>query len=496
MAETGCQVPRIRSVPVAADTSGPEAAELAAEFGLFLDPWQRLVLDDALGERDDGRWAAFEVGEVVPRQNGKGSGIEARELAGLFLFGEELILHSAHEVKTAGEAFLRIDRLIGDSVYAGRVKRVNRSHGEEGIELFPTATQIMGASGRMIRRSVTQRLRFIARSRLAGRGFSGDLIILDEAFELTASAMAAMLPTLSARPNPQVWYTSTAPNQRKHKNCRVLARIRRRALAGDNRRLAYLEWSVDPEGLDDRQRRAIRADPAAWSQANPGRGLRLNDDVIAAELASLDPDDFDAERLGIGDWPVDDEGGWGLIAEDDWVSLADARSEPAGDVAFGVEVAWDRSQAWIGVGGRRGDDLRHVEIAETGLGADWVVPWLAERNRKHSPCAVVVDGGGPARSLIPALEAANLPLKVLSLRDVAAACADATDLCRPQVRGLRHRGQPALDDSVQFAQKRDLGDLWLLERRGAPGGPFMAVCLALHGHAVNGGHGEPSAWVL
>lgn len=63
----------------------------------MLDEWQRFALDCMLGERADGKWAAFETALIVPRQNGKGSVLEARELAGLFLFGEQLILHSAHE---------------------------------------------------------------------------------------------------------------------------------------------------------------------------------------------------------------------------------------------------------------------------------------------------------------------------------------------------------------------------------------------------------------
>ena len=91
------QQPRLLTTPQGAiSSSGVEAAELAAAAGLFLDDWQRLALDVALGERADGRWAAFEVGLVVSRQNGKGSILEARELAGLFLFGGRLILHSAH----------------------------------------------------------------------------------------------------------------------------------------------------------------------------------------------------------------------------------------------------------------------------------------------------------------------------------------------------------------------------------------------------------------
>ena len=79
----GAQEPRISLVPDYVASTGPDAIELAALAGLHLDPWQQLVLTHSLGERPDGKWAAFEVGLVVPRQNGKGSILEARELAGL-----------------------------------------------------------------------------------------------------------------------------------------------------------------------------------------------------------------------------------------------------------------------------------------------------------------------------------------------------------------------------------------------------------------------------
>jgi hypothetical protein len=135
----------------------------------------------------------FLVGQqFTPTHN---SVLEARELAGLYLFDEALILHSAHEFKTAAEAFRRILSLIQNTPDLDRlVQRIRTSHGDEGIEL---------RSG--------QRLRFVARSTGSGRGFSGDCVILDEAYRLPNSAMAALLPTMAARPNPQLWYTSSAP---------------------------------------------------------------------------------------------------------------------------------------------------------------------------------------------------------------------------------------------------------------------------------------------
>jgi phage terminase large subunit-like protein len=146
-------------------STGEEAVELAAMAGLEMDPWQQFVFANALGERPDGKWAAFEVGVEVPRQNGKGGILEARELAGLFLLGERLIIHSAHEFATASEALERMDQILeGCPDLSRRVRVIKRSHGEEGVYL---------KNG--------QRLRYKTRTKGGGRGFSADCVILDEA---------------------------------------------------------------------------------------------------------------------------------------------------------------------------------------------------------------------------------------------------------------------------------------------------------------------------
>jgi hypothetical protein len=44
----------------------------------------------------------------------------------------------------------------------------------------------------------------MARSKGAGRGFTGHKIILDEAYALDDKHMAALFPTLTAVPDPQV----------------------------------------------------------------------------------------------------------------------------------------------------------------------------------------------------------------------------------------------------------------------------------------------------
>ena len=204
-------------------TAGAEAVELAEAAGLHLDPWQQHVLEVALNEAADGRWAAFEVCLLVARQNGKGSILEALELAALFTLRLPLTLATAHEFKTAKDAFRRVSGIIkANDFLFSRVAAMPRNPSEFGIDLL-----------------TGERLRFIARSSGSGRGYTADLVIIDEAFRLDGGAMAALLPTLSAAPNPMIWYASSAPMSTSEQ----LHAVRRRALTavsgGDPGRLAF-----------------------------------------------------------------------------------------------------------------------------------------------------------------------------------------------------------------------------------------------------------------
>src|SRR5690606_38630255 len=116
---------------------------------LILDDWQESFLFDSLRTGYDGKWAAFEVTGVVPRQNGKGAIQEARQIVGMFVFGERLQVHTAHEFKTCSEHFLRVKGLIeGSDKLRRQVRIIRTGAGEQGIELH-----------------TGERLRFLARSR-------------------------------------------------------------------------------------------------------------------------------------------------------------------------------------------------------------------------------------------------------------------------------------------------------------------------------------------
>lgn len=458
----GDQRPRVCSVPGFVSSSGAEAVELAASAGLILDPWQAWLLEQALGERADGSWAAFEVGLIVSRQNGKGSILEARELAGLFLLGEQLILHSAHEFKTAQEAFRRIRFLVESAPHLEReVARIRTSHGEEGIELKSGA-----------------RLRFVARSTGSGRGFSGDCVILDEAYNLGDQAMSALLPTLSARPNPQLWYTSSAGTELSVQ----LGRVRARGVKGVDPGLAFFEWSVPDETPADEF-----GDPGLWAQANPALGIRISADHVGRERAAMSPQAFAQERLGIGSYPVEGVG-WAVISERAWARLAEPSApRPASPVAFGVDMTPDRSFASIGVAGRRPDGRLQVEVAEYRRGSAWVPDRLAQLAEQYDPCAVVLDPGSPAGSLAAPVKALGVDLTLLGVRELGAACGAFFDAARPAEGEptLVHLDEQPLNSALEGARRRDLGDgAWAWSRRATSVdiSPLVAVTLAAWGH--------------
>ena len=422
----GAQRPRIELVPPYVSTAGPECVELAASAGLDLDPWQRYVLTGGLGERADGRWSAFEVAVIVARQNGKGSVIEARELGGLYLFGSRLIIHSAHEFKTAVEGFRRILHLIDNTDdLRKRVKRVTHSHGDEGIELLNGA-----------------RLRFMARTRGSGRGFSGDELHLDEAYNLSPESVAAMLPTLSARPNPQIWYYSSAPLL----DSLQLRALQARGRSGQVGRLAYYEFSAPPEAdLDD---------PDAWALANPALGRRLAEEFIATERAAMDDVSFARERLSI----EEDPSAAGIFDMALWAELV--TSAPLADpVCLAIDTTPERSSTSIGAAGalEGTPDLLGVDVIDNRPGTGWVVERAVDLCKRHKPIAVVIDEKSAATMFIQDLKNRGVRVEVITTTGLAEATSQFYGRTLPDSLTLRHPGHPALTAAVAGAKWRDLG---------------------------------------
>lgn len=456
--------PRVWTAPPRAGSLGHKAIELAGEAGLELDDWQQWQLQEALGVRPNGRWSAFEVGLCVPRQDGKGSILEARELGGLFLpeMYERLQTHTAHEFKTSQEHFLRIATLIDGlpARYKRQVAQIREAHGSEAIEM---------RDGR--------RLRFLARSGGSGRGFSGDLVVLDEAMILPAGSLGALFPTMAARENvtvggPQVWYAGTAGLGDDRSE--VFARVRDRGLVGAAR-LFYSEWSAGEH--DDHAAQDVDLDDKAeWWRSNPamyGSKPRISEEFIESERGALPDEQFARERLCI--W-----GGAGAqkpIDPDKWAALGDPKSQPASAIALAVDMPPEGKRASIARAGLRKDGKAHVEV-DTRSGTSWAVARLAELSKKRN-AVVVVDGASRAAALIAPLTEAGAHVVVYSTRQLTTAC--SSFVTKVDENTLRHAAQPELAIAVDAARRRKVGDAWAWHRRdtSADISPLVAATLAV-----------------
>ena len=408
--------------------------------------------------------------------------LEVRELAGMFLFGESMIIHTAHEFKAAAEHFRRVrDVVTGYDELRRRVKSVTTSHGDEAIELRPASTLIFGSGGRRIRRNVSARLRFLARSRGSGRAFTADCVVYDESMILSDEVVGASLPTLSAVPNPQVIYTASAG----YRDSVQLSAVRRRVLARDPR-IMGAEWSINPH-LDTCPRDEVRGrrsnryvvcglhddrdDPRSWGKANPALGVRISSGHVRDEMGAMTMATFDRERLGVGDWPGGEEA-WAVISEEAWTACAmPAPGGAARPVAFAVDVDPDMisaaiASAWIRPAQAGSPVPRPVIEIPRGChreGVNWVIPQLLALRRTWRPLAVAIPRNGPAAGLIDDAENAGIEVLKMSSADEAAAFAFLVTTVRkpPEEGRLIHLGRdlaPGLWSSVASAETRDVGD--------------------------------------
>lgn len=452
-APLGVQVPRVRHAPSVRANDWEDVADLAKAYGLVLDPWQENILQASMGVRSDGQWASPTVGVSVPRQNGKGVLIEARELAGLLIFGEKTIIHSAHEQSTARLGFERVLSFFENyDDLRKKVRSTMAAIGRENIKLRNGAE-----------------LHFPARSKGRLRGFSIDCLILDEAQILGDPAWDAIKPTISARPNVQTWLLGTPPTPLD--DGAVFTRTRERGLEGKDHRLCWCEWSaLATVSLDDR---------TAWAAANPALGLRITEEAVADERNEMSDAGFARERLGI--WSS--ERVLAVIQPEVWASLAIGVDDvPVDDpAAYGLDMSHDRV---VSIGVCVGE---HVEVAALDKVSDTLgaVEWLIERAGKTTP--VVVDGQSPAASMVPALRTAGVHVVVTSAADMAKACGSFYDAVIES--RLTHFDQAPLNTALAGARKRPIGTAggWGWDRKdySINLAPLVSVTLAKFGAGLD-----------
>jgi hypothetical protein len=496
----GVQTPRLWLAPPRDDDSAGYAACRFYETmtGRMVLPWQELAVVEIMAERQraDGvwKWAASNACLIVARQNGKGDVLLIIELYHLFVLKARRIFHTAQLQRTATDAHQRMAQVIKNSPKLLAQVR----NGERGIQYGKGAEQIVLADGRSIL--------FFTRSDNAGRGLFGDLLICDEAYDLTEGEMAALRPLIKTSPAAQVIFTSTPVDGDSMPNGMVLAGVRKHAINGIERTL-LLEWSVPARQRDEYGRNLNPTDERVydvrcWAMANPSLNMRiaegrvlLDPEVIEDDIVSLGTRKFLVEDLCAPDWwPDPDEEERDEIPFDaaTFVSRGVSGQALLDPVALGIDRSPDGRTSLVAAGWHE-DGTWGTETVAHRQGTEWVVPAINHLLATWDPVVLVLDAAGPAGSLVAKLHAAKLDPIVTGIAEMGRACQAMVDDF-DEGRYVPSPLDSPLTAAVEIARWRDLGEARAFARKGFGDiSPLVAAALAGYGLNLMVAFAKPSS---
>lgn len=459
-------------------------AEQMLHMKLF--PWQEWLLVHGLELNEDGAYRWRVVCVEIARQSGKTMVLIIMALWHIYALKSRTVIGTAQDLANAekvwkeavalAQADEELAELIpSDGVYLGHPKQFQIVHNQDGKE-------------------ITSEYRVSAATRRGGRGFSGDLILLDELREhQNWDSWAAVTNTMNARPKAQCWAFSNAPDA-FGVVLRYLRALAHRELGwpdgdediqgqvlGEVEALpefedmpavefdtGFFEWSMAP-GLP-------RNNPDGLAQANPSMnhtevtencityralisGLRTSPAHIAeAEICCRET------TLGVG----------GPFPEGSWAASEDAGAKPAvgSKIVVCVEVSNRREQTYItraGMGEVNVDGTKTavVGVREDRPGTDWVKNYLVE-NRKSFAAVVIRSGSGaPAGALLKDLQDARLPVTEWKGADIAAAHSQMIDRLRDKT--IKHLPHGLLDmAATSAAEKQTTGGGYVIDDPKSP----------------------------
>lgn len=494
----GSAEPRLCTPPLrelTPDTSlGFDVIDFADEvLGIILDPWQRVALIRMLELLEDGTLRFETVVILVARQNGKSTLAQVLSIYVLVVWGWPLVLGTAQDLDVAEQLWQEVvDLLEDDDELADLISKVVKVNGKKKLVLTTGVTYAVKAANRR-----------------AGRGLSGNLVLLDELREhQNWEAYGAITKTTMARGGASLILALSNAGDALSRVLRYLRLVAHKALGdpdgivaasdglvdgptefdlddirdtdeddetddelddfdGDplddldvddleqeEDSLCLLEWSAPP-GCHKRDRKG-------WSLANPSRRYRITDRKIAASLK--DPEwVFRTEVLC--QW--NDGATAGPFAPGMWEATtvpttidADGRRVVApehrivGPVYAGIAQSSTSGATWIALAGYRADGLPQFEVVARRARGEWIEEWLTSPDRKGRLRAVTGQyRGAPESTLLRKLQAERtFRLRVVELSgpNLIDAYKDADDAIAE--KRVWHTPWPALDLAAQTAE--------------------------------------------
>lgn len=444
------------NIPDDLSGDGRMACELAsAYFGDPL-PWQPHLLDAMLARDERDRYVLRSIGISVPRQNGKSWVVRARCFYGA-LNGEK-ILYTCQHGDTSDQMFQELAQAFEDESNPELhylLLAVRRTNGQQAIKL---------RNGGLIR--------FTTRTDSLARGKTYDVLIYDEAQELTEKQQAASLPAISAgaKHNPQTIYLGTPPNP---DNIGTVFLSLNEAVHSGKSKMGWIEWGATEIGDVN--------DEARWYEFNPSMGILLDHAAVKGEAEQMQPDVFARERLG---WwsPVGGKGIYALISKK-WRDCEVASAPREGKLAFGVKFSHDSLHAAVSWALADRDGPSYVELYDVmgSSGGTVAISDMLLRNRDEIAC-VCIDGKSGADALRRRMLDGGFPKTALVMGTPAIVQAASSMLSDEVNAGtLSHIASPALDDSATGSLKRDVGrDGWgFADGPNSMAAPIESASLAL-----------------
>lgn len=415
----------------AVKTGWPDIESTCRKLGTEFDRWQADAGRLMFSKTADGKYAATVggVGMSLPRQVGKTHLVGYSLFALCILHPGLTVIWTAHHSKTANETLLAMQGMSRRKKIAPYVRRVTTGNGDEAV-WFHNGSRIL----------------FGARERGFGRGFAGvDVLVFDEAQILTDKALDAMLATMNTAPNGLALFMGTPPLPTDPSE--AFRRMRTDALSGESHDMVWIECGADPDADPD--------DRKQWAKANPSYPHRTPLTSMLRLRKKLAPESWMREGLGI--W---DEEGADIFAGA-WPHCVGEKPEGLPPMALAVACSLDLTRSAVAAATVEGDRV-HVRPLRYGPGTDWVAEMVAD-----FALPVVVDGGGPGKVLVPAMEELGVDLRVMSTPDVLDACAEFWTMV--QRHEVQHEAYEELDAAVRGAVKRPVGDRWAYGRRKSVG---------------------------
>ncbi len=476
-------------------------------LGIQLLPWQRVALIRMLELNSDGDLRFRTVVILVARQNGKSTLAQVLTIWLLCVWGWPLILGTAQDLDVAEALWEEVVEIVDDNDdLRDMVDKVVKVNGKKSLNL---------TNGR--------RYKVKAANRRAGRGLSGNLVLLDELREhQTWDAWGAITKTTMARAEALILALSNAGDvtSRVLRYLRLLAHkaigdpdgINAAAeedklgptqfdldslksfddgtdgdvdedledldldeldvdeLEQDEETLCLLEWSATP-GRD-------RRDREGWRQANPSIGYTISWRTVAA-ACKTDPewifrtevlcqwnDGATSGPFEPGSWESTtiktqrlDDGSEIIVSPDDRI---------VSPVMAGIGQSTNGSLVYIALAGWRADGDAQVEVVAGRYGTDWVEEWLSSPDRKGRIQAVTGQrAGAPESSILKKLKAdRGFRLDVVDM-DLVGAHHEAYEQLRR--RTVWHPPLQQLDLAAQTAERKTLsGGAWVIDHVHSP----------------------------